>query len=146
MAKDFSQIVPDAERFDAKLRSGLQQAVQSAIAVATMAARGEHAWKDRTGDTRESIEPTIEMNAHGASASLKAEGNAARLAAGTEAHRIDAKNARFLRFEIGGTLVFRKSVQHPGTAPDPYLDQAAEKAGEQLVSQALRELDEAFSG
>jgi len=146
MAKDFSQIVPDAQRCDAQIRSGLQHAVQSAITVATMAARQEHAWKDRTNATRESLEPTFETGANGASASLKAEGNAARLAEGTEAHVITAKNARALRFERGGRTVFRKSVQHPGTAPDPYLDQAAAKAGEQLVEQVLHELDGIFSG
>lgn len=34
---------------------------------------------------------------------------------GTDPHIITAKNAKALRFEIGGKVIFRKSVHHPGT-------------------------------
>jgi hypothetical protein len=34
---------------------------------------------------------------------------------GTKPHRIRARSARFLRFEVGGRVVFAREVQHPGT-------------------------------
>lgn len=43
---------------------------------------------------------------------------------GTKPHVIRARNARFLRFQIGPRTVFRRSVRHPGTKPQPYLHPA----------------------
>lgn len=41
--------------------------------------------------------------------------------AGTGPHRIVARNARFLRFEMNGQTMFRTSVNHPGTKPRPFV-------------------------
>lgn len=43
---------------------------------------------------------------------------------GTRAHEIKARRANFLRFEVGGKVVFAKRVWHTGTKPNPY-DQRA---------------------
>lgn len=60
---------------------------------------------------------------------------------GTKPHEITATRARFLRFDPGnvisaagsgggqeatGSFVFRKTVQHPGTEPRPFLKRAME--------------------
>lgn len=129
--RPFAQIVPDAQAIDRRLVSNLHGAVQATITVTTMTARNEHDWKDRTRATRESLEPTVDDLPNGATASLKAEGNAARLSGGTEPHEIRA-HGRALRFEMNGETMFRKRVQHPGTKPDPYLDKAADKTEETL--------------
>lgn len=39
---------------------------------------------------------------------------------GTKPHIIRAKNAKALRFEIGGQVIFATEVKHPGTKPNPY--------------------------
>lgn len=39
---------------------------------------------------------------------------------GTPAHVIMPVNAKALRFEIQGRIVFAMKVNHPGTAPNPY--------------------------
>ena len=44
---------------------------------------------------------------------------------GTRPHLIEARNAKALRFTVGGRVVFAKSVQHPGTKPNPYPKRAA---------------------
>jgi hypothetical protein len=41
--------------------------------------------------------------------------------AGTKAHRITARRANFLRFEVNGQTMFRRSVWHPGTKARPFL-------------------------
>lgn len=39
---------------------------------------------------------------------------------GTRPHDIVARNAKALRFEMGGEIIFRFRVHHPGTKPNPY--------------------------
>jgi len=144
MTKPFSQIIPDANSFDIALVKGFQRAVTHTITVVTMAARNEHDWRDRTRATREGMEPVIDDAANGATASLKLEGNAVRLADGTEPHVITARNAKALRFSMGGDMLFRRSVYHPGTKPDAYLDNAAEKAGEEIAASVEAAMDAVF--
>lgn len=43
---------------------------------------------------------------------------------GTRPHIIRPRNARALRFVIGGRVVFAKVVHHPGTRARPFLDRA----------------------
>lgn len=43
---------------------------------------------------------------------------------GTRPHKITAKNAKALKFKVGGQTVIVKSVQHPGTRARPFLDRA----------------------
>lgn len=44
---------------------------------------------------------------------------------GTPPHRIEPRNATVLRFEVGGETVFSAYVNHPGTAPRPFLAEGA---------------------
>lgn len=43
---------------------------------------------------------------------------------GTQPHMIYAKNAKALRFEMGGRVIFAKYVSHPGTKPNAFMDRA----------------------
>jgi hypothetical protein len=43
---------------------------------------------------------------------------------GTRPHIIRPKNAKVLRFNVGGRVVYAKVVHHPGTRPRPFLDRA----------------------
>ena len=43
---------------------------------------------------------------------------------GTRPHLIRPKNAKALRFKMGGRTVFAKVVKHPGTRARPFLDRA----------------------
>ena len=43
---------------------------------------------------------------------------------GTRPHIIRPRNARALRFVVGGQVVYAKVVHHPGTRPNPFLDRA----------------------
>lgn len=43
---------------------------------------------------------------------------------GTAPHVITPKKAKRLKFNIGGNEVYAKKVQHPGTAPNPFVKRA----------------------
>lgn len=47
---------------------------------------------------------------------------------GTEAHPIEAKKAKVLRFTSGGAVVFRKRVNHPGTPANRFVERAMQSA------------------
>lgn len=145
--KDISQIIPDAAAFDRDVIAGLRRAVSHTVTVTTMKARNEHAWQDRTFDTRESIEgDALSWSGTGGKGTVSAGLNAKRLNDGTKPHPIVAVNAHYLRFKVGGTVMFRRSVQHPGTTGDHFLDAAADAAGEELALSVEQALDEAFGG
>jgi hypothetical protein len=46
---------------------------------------------------------------------------------GTRAHEIRPKNSGVLVFKIGGMTVYAASVKHPGTAPNPFMQVAADE-------------------
>jgi hypothetical protein len=43
---------------------------------------------------------------------------------GTRPHLIRARRAKFLRFEVGGQVLYRKVVRHPGTDPNDFMGRA----------------------
>lgn len=40
---------------------------------------------------------------------------------GTKPHRITARRTQFLKFQMNGTTMFRRSVYHPGTKARPFI-------------------------
>jgi hypothetical protein len=147
--KDIADAPADMERFAATLVKGLQEAVSRATDIGLDAMHVNHRWTARTGKTAQDINGTVAELDNGAAGTIIAGGNAARLASGTPAHMIYPRVARgtigplpkgqkrkgqygavagVLVFQIGGRKIFAKYVNHPGTQPDPYLDQGAEQA------------------
>jgi hypothetical protein len=50
---------------------------------------------------------------------------------GTKPHVIRPKNAKVLRFNVGGQVVFARVVNHPGTRARPFLDLALREVAAQ---------------
>lgn len=48
---------------------------------------------------------------------------------GTDPHVIEPVHAKALRFTVGGAVVFAVKVNHPGTAANPFLTDAAAEVG-----------------
>lgn len=152
MAKDISQLVPDAKAFDAEVVVGLQRATAHTVTTAVQKARSQHRWQDRTYATRNSIEGSVRDTAKGAAGEVHTGENAVRLNDGTRPHEIWPKmgagvegplregqsrrrrgrGRKFLKFEAGGGTVFARMVNHPGTKPDPFLESAQDYAGEEI--------------
>ena len=58
---------------------------------------------------------------------------------GTAPHVITPKKAKALRFQIGKDEVYAKKVQHPGTAPNPFVKRAINTLrSRKMVQQAFR--------
>jgi hypothetical protein len=132
MAKDISQAVPDAEKFDAVVVTGLRRAVGHTIVTTVAKARSEHRWQDRTYATRGSIDGEVDDGAKGASGNVRAGRIAVYMNDGTRPHAIVATHAKALRFVQGGVARFARSVWHPGTKPDFFLEAAQNFADEEL--------------
>lgn len=68
--------------------------------------------------------------------------HAADVEFGTDPHPIEADDG-YLRFEgKGGDIIFRKSVQHPGTPAQPYFRPAVREHESDLARDIQAELDE----
>lgn len=58
---------------------------------------------------------------------------------GTAPHVITPKKSKALRFQIGKDEVYAKKVQHPGTAPNPFVKRAVNTLrSRKMVQQAFR--------
>ena len=59
---------------------------------------------------------------------------------GTRAHEIRPVRSKFLRFEIGGKVIYTKLVRHPGTQAQPFVAPAATLIRELIPELLWREI------
>lgn len=131
------------------IADGLHDAVRHAVDEAADEARKAHRYKDRTGNLTRSIYSRIVAYDR-----LSAEGEFGALAAyasyvedGTKPHKIVARNAQSLRWtDEGGAVHFARSVNHPGTKPNPFMGPAYLKAERALERDALVAIERAQGG
>lgn len=107
-------------RLSAGLVLASQRILASAVMAAESSAKSTTLFKDQTGKTRGSIKGTVGLR----TGKVVARGAARVLESGTRAHTITARSGGMLRFSMGGTTVFRRTVHHPGTKARPFLMQA----------------------
>lgn len=98
--------------------------------VAYRAARDTTLFRDRTGQLRGTID-IIDKGAYWKRVIAPAE-HAKYIEGGTKAHVIRPKRARFLRFYVGGNVVYARKVNHPGTAKRPFMENAARAGGQAM--------------
>lgn len=133
---DASDIEEGARQLAASLPRELVEAADRAGDIVEAAARGEA--PRRTGALAGSIVSSGGMQRpDGAEVHVDA-GAAYALPVhdGSRPHTIRPFHARVLAFRVGGMQRFARSVNHPGNAPDPFMDQALEAKA--------REVEEAF--
>lgn len=88
---------------------------------------------EKTGELRDKMHTHVRSNVNGASGDVQLTADhASYVRDGTGPHPIVARNAQALRFTIAGRVVFRKSVQHPGTKPNDFTKNGIER-GQQLL-------------
>lgn len=121
----FDQTIKDLYETAGKIYQAVGSAITASVAAGEADARATTLWKDRSGDTRQSIKGTKTSMDTGA---LIAGGASKLLEEGTRPHVITGKGGGFLRFEMNGQTMFRRSVNHPGTAPRPFMQHARDQA------------------
>lgn len=67
---------------------------------------------------------------------------AAAIDTGSKRHVIEARRRKALRFMVGGRLVFRRRVMHPGTRPYKFLFRATHSAHRAMGDYLKREMTE----
>lgn len=107
-------------RLKEAVRAAIGQTLRLAVDEAYESAKGTDLFKDQTGGTRRSIKKRL----RGLSGMVSAAGAAVLLERGTRAH------THTLRFLVGGEVLYRKMVKHPGTAPRPFMTEARRKGQE----------------
>lgn len=130
--KPIAQLVPDAAAFDRAVVSGLHVAVSLTVKRTVLKARVQHRWRNRSYDTAASINSDSQATGNGSEGHVKAGRIAVYMNDGTRPHIIAARRKKALRFVQGGAVRFAKSVKHPGTKADPYLEAAQEYAGAEI--------------
>lgn len=118
----------------AALRNNAQQALADAVREAAKSARTTTLFKDGPNAVlRKSITETIGALEGEVAANAK---HARYVECGTQPHEIKGKRGGTLRFVVGGEVIFRRRVMHPGTAPAPFMEEAAE-VGQKTLDWAL---------
>lgn len=134
---DSDAALKDLARVQADMLASVRQVLGQLAALAAAHARATTTFKDRTGSLRKSI---VRGEKGTWAQFVKAGGKDAPYAqwieAGSRAHEIKARRARFLRFEQNGQVVFRKRVFHPGTKPARFM-QSARDTAEGVANQYL---------
>lgn len=115
---------------------GLSEAIATAAISTvkdTVAAIEQHAQHTRlfNDGPDKTTRDSIRGEAHGLIGFVQAGGSAGFLEWGTRPHRIVAKG-KALRFTVAGETIYRKWVQHPGTKPRPFMQEAA-RHGEEVA-------------
>jgi hypothetical protein len=138
LADHFEGLLPALER-------NLSMAARMAAEMAAAEARKTTRFKDRSAVLRNSIgfdgpDGTFAAGDLGVTVAAGAS-YASFVEKGTKAHVIKPKHRTTLRWPVQGGFRFARIVNHPGTAPTHFLQDAAdgaqEKLGESLVPDAI---------
>lgn len=112
------------------ISNALGFAVRDGILAAEASGKATSLFNDRTGVTRNSIHGVYDGLGRG---SVFFGGASRVLNSGTRPHVIQGRP--LLRFVVNGKTIFARSVNHPGTAERPFVDEARQRA-EQVVDYA----------
>ena len=136
---ELSDFFRAANDLEAGLANAAHEAVKGAVKAAFDSARTTPLFNDITGALRSSVTSGISAPCEGF---IRAGAKHARwVESGTPPHIIQGRNGGALRFVVAGSVIFRRSVQHPGTAERPFMARAA-ALGEQTLDYGLEYLSE----
>ncbi len=124
------------------LDEAMRNAIQVAGNEAAHEAQQHHLYKDRSGALTKSTHAGRPQYSLSAGTPLYIDviadaPHALFIERGTKRHAIKAKNGRALKIPMGGGFLFRKSVQHPGTKPYRFLQNAVDKTIPLLTKQLI---------
>ncbi len=168
-ARDIESLPGDLAALDRLLTNALRDATHETTRAVFVKARYEHSWHARTGETDNQIlyaMADIGAGTEGVVASTSPltfilnDGSRAHLIWPRAAHGTAKKEMQWgqkagsrgstpraaLRIPVAGGFIFRKYVQHPGTGPTHFMDDAASLAEEMLDAAVDKHIDRALDG
>ena len=112
-------------------------AMRAAVAAAVADAKATTLYNDRTTLLRSQTDGSVDIEGDGVRGEIHAATKYARFVeGGTRAHVITGRRGGMLTFQINGNWISKRSVNHPGTAPRPFM-RHAELVGEQVLDYGL---------
>lgn len=141
---DASDLIAKAEQLDRDVKSALVSAVKDSSEAGALEAKIRA--PRRTGHLAEEIyaQHASAVSGDAVVGSITAEADYAEaVSKGTMPHVIEARRGGSLRFSAGGSVVFRKRVNHPGTKPNPFMQDGEARAASELNSSLNSGVDEA---
>jgi hypothetical protein len=134
-----SEFLRNLATIERRVLDAARLGVDQVAKVAYRSARETTLFKDQTGELRGTLD-ILDRGTYGRRLTAPAK-HARYIESGSKPHRITAKNVPFLRFVIGGKVFYKRSVNHPGTAARPFMQNAA-AAGAQAMAVILNEAAE----
>jgi hypothetical protein len=139
-AGELLALIADVDR---QLADARRESVARAVSAGADEARTNHRFQNRTGATVAGIQGYVaaatQAEVVGVIESLA--DTSVFLNEGTRPHELVPKNAKALRFETDGQVVFAARAQHPGTDADPFFDHGVERAEEVFFEELDAALD-----
>jgi hypothetical protein len=125
---DGSETLRDLRTLERRILDVARVQLYEVARVAYRTARDTTLFRNRTGELRGTLD-IIDKGAYWKR--LIAPANHAKfIEYGTKAHVIRPKRGKFLRFYVGGNVVYARKVNHPGTAKRPFMENAARAGGQ----------------
>jgi hypothetical protein len=139
-AQELLEVIASVDR---RLTDARRESIARAVTAGAEEARTNHRFQSRTGSTVAGIQGygVAATQAEVVGVVESTADTSVFLNDGTRAHEIVPRNAKALRFETDGQVVFAAHAQHPGTAPDPFFDHAVERAEEVFLGELDAALD-----
>jgi hypothetical protein len=167
--RDISSLQSDLEALDRLLKNALRDATHEITRAVFVKARYEHSWNAKTGETDNQILYAIAdigAGTEGVVASTSAltfilnDGSRAHLIWPRAAHGQAGYGGKWgqkshprgssapvraaLKLPVAGGFIFRRYVQHPGTAATHFMDNADQLADETIDRVLDKQFDQAF--
>lgn len=114
----------------ASIYNNAAQALKAALSVTVQQAKQSTAWQNRTGALRSSIVAKQSDSFEGTVGAYAR--HAVFVEWGTRPHEIRPRNASILAFQVNGSTVFARKVNHPGTEPTKFMGAAADVGAQTL--------------
>lgn len=127
---DASDCLRDLKTIERRVLDVARVGLGTVVKVAYRSILESTLFKDRTGELRGTTD-IVDTGAFKKRLIMRAP-HALFINEGTKPHVILPKNVPFLRFVVGGRVVFAKKVNHPGTAKRPVLENAAAVGGQAM--------------
>ena len=142
---DTSRVMRDLDEFDRRTARSVEQQFEAIGKKSWQFVNARDAFKRRTEKLHRSIKwkkRTENVLLVFTEANVK---YASFVNDGTKPHDIVARPGNMLRFVVGGSVVFRKRVRHPGTRSTLFFEKATNKAFDQAEVELPNRFETAIS-